>query len=79
MSQRNKNKVDAVLDEVIESKRVRQASIGLLKLLRLLSLSALPLFIYIAVTEPVDAVTSSFLASISLVIFLIVNKLINKA
>lgn len=48
MKDKSDNKIDAAIDEVMESKRLKQASFAIVKLLRLLSLLAVPVFGLIA-------------------------------
>jgi len=82
MGEKKKNRVDAVIDEVLESKRVKQASMGLLKLLRLLSLVAIVFlvvtFILMIFADRGKLDEVFILTGISLAIFLVVNYFINK-
>jgi len=74
-----KNKIDSVVDEVIESKRVKQASHGILKIIRILAILAIPIFLVIAlIGMGGDTLMGSIFAGISFIIFLIVNNIINK-
>ena len=75
MNERN-NKIDSVVDEVIESKRVKQAFNGILKIIRILAILAIPFFLVIALIG--NTLTGSILAPVSFLIFLIVNNIINK-
>ena len=78
MDNNKKNKVDAVIDEVLESKRVAQASNGILQLLRLVSAIAIPVFGLIALIDPGGIFAGSVLAGISFIVFLVSNWIINK-
>jgi hypothetical protein len=74
-----KNKIDSVVDEVIESKRVKQASWGILKMIRILAILAIPFFLVIAlIGRGDDPLFGSIFAGVSFLIFLIVNNIINK-
>jgi len=77
-----KNKIDSVVDEVIESKRVKQASYGILKMVRILAILAIPFFLVMALTQigrGYDEVAVGVIfAGVSFLIFLIVNNIINK-
>ena len=82
MGEKKENRVDAVINKVLESKRVKHASMGLLKLLRLLSLVAIVVLVGIIVLmifEDSRHLDEAFiLTGISLAIFLVVNNFINK-
>jgi hypothetical protein len=75
-----KNKIDSVVDEVIESKRVKQASYGILKMIRVLAILAIPFWLVTAlIGRGGDApLFGSIFAGVSFLIFLIVNNIINK-
>ena len=81
MGEKKKNRVDAVIDEVFESKRVQQASMGLLELLRLLSLVAIVFSsgaLIISISYGISPFEGFIFIGISLAIFFVVNNFINK-
>lgn len=75
-----KNKVDAVIDEVLESKRIRQGYIGFLTAVRFISLLSLCFFILLPVFHSggVRIVLCMVYAVISLIVYVITTKNIQK-
>ena len=75
-----KNIIDSVVDEIIESKRVKQvASYGILKMIRILAILAIPFFLIIAlIGRGDDLLMGSVFAGVSFLILLILNNIINK-
>lgn len=77
-----KNKIDSAIDEVLESKRLKQVSIGLLKLFRLLAIIFIPFILFVGGMEMSPNSDAMLLASAwavgAFILVLILNSIINK-
>lgn len=74
-----KNKIDSVVDEVIDSKRVKQASYGLLKMIRVVAILGIIFCLVLAfIGHGDDTLFGGVYAGVLFLIFLIVNNIINK-
>lgn len=85
MEENKNNKIDKVIDEVLESKRLKQASFGVLKFMRVLAILAIPSSLAIAITMVIDyeeIILDVYLwiisAGVAFIVFLILNNQIAK-